>query len=113
MTKGNIVTDFQKLDNVIFTLTGKRVKQILPKAVEYFGTMAAEKFLRDAQEAIDPESPYKVLGVRSDADDFIIEAVYKNLAKLYHPDNLVQGNEARFKEIQAAYDKIQEMRNQM
>ncbi|MFP5330555.1 MAG: DnaJ domain-containing protein, partial [Alphaproteobacteria bacterium] len=49
-----------------------------------------------------------VLEVDSDADFKTIRGAYRNLAKQHHPD-LKQGDkeaEARFREIQAAYDVL-------
>ncbi len=56
------------------------------------------------------KDPYGVLGVSKTAAQDEIRNAYRKLAKKYHPD-LNPGNkaaEARFKEIQEAYDKIGE-----
>ena len=53
-------------------------------------------------------NPYDVLGVKPDAGEAEIRKAYRKLAKQFHPD-LNQGNtaaEARFKEINAAYDLL-------
>src|ERR1700761_7461299 len=52
------------------------------------------------------QTPYEVLGVKSDASADDIRKAYRKLAKQFHPD-LNPGKpeaEARFKEISAAYD---------
>ncbi|MBR4941580.1 MAG: J domain-containing protein [Clostridia bacterium] len=59
--------------------------------------------------------PYKVLGVAPSASDDEIRAAYRALAKKYHPDNYVNNPVAdlaaeKMKEINAAYEQIQEMR---
>src|SRR5579884_788522 len=54
------------------------------------------------------ETPYQVLGVKSDASADDIRKAYRKLAKQYHPD-LNPGKpaaEARFKSISAAYDLL-------
>ena len=52
--------------------------------------------------------PYQVLGVSRDASDAEIKKAFRKLARQYHPDrNEGSANaEARFKEVQSAYDKI-------
>lgn len=55
--------------------------------------------------------PYKVLGVSPDASDEEIKKAYRQLSRKYHPDaNINSPNkdqaEARFKEVQQAYDQI-------
>ena len=54
--------------------------------------------------------PYEVLGIRSDALATIIEASYKALAKVHHPD--VGGDPDKFKEIQDAYERIKKERKE-
>lgn len=47
---------------------------------------------------------YEVLGVAKSASKDEIKSAYRKLAKVYHPDNKQTGDEAKFKEIQEAYD---------
>ena len=47
---------------------------------------------------------YEVLGVNKNASKDEIKSSYRKLAKKYHPDNKETGDEAKFKEIQEAYD---------
>lgn len=49
---------------------------------------------------------YDVLGVNKKASKDEIKSAYRKLAKQYHPDNKETGNEAKFKEIQEAYDVL-------
>lgn len=49
---------------------------------------------------------YEVLGVSKSASKDEIKSSYRKLAKVYHPDNKDTGNEAKFKEIQEAYDVL-------
>ena len=47
---------------------------------------------------------YAILHLRSDAPMVIVEAVWRALAKLHHPDR--GGDEETFKRINAAYQRI-------
>ena len=47
---------------------------------------------------------YEVLGVSKNASKDEIKSSYRKLAKKYHPDNKETGDEAKFKEVQEAYD---------
>ena len=56
--------------------------------------------------------PYQVLGVPSTATDEEVKKAYRNLAKKYHPDNyhddpLADLAQEKMKEINEAYEEIQ------
>jgi curved DNA-binding protein len=55
-----------------------------------------------------PRDPYEVLGVARDASEDDIKKAYRKLARQYHPDRNPGDKqaEARFKEIQEAYDLV-------
>lgn len=51
--------------------------------------------------------PYSILGISRDASDDEIKRAYRKLAKQYHPDvNKAPNAEAKFKEIQNAYQQV-------
>ncbi|GFI44110.1 chaperone protein DnaJ [Lachnospiraceae bacterium] len=59
--------------------------------------------------------PYSVLGISQSASDEEIKKAYRNLSRKYHPDaNINNPNkdqaEARFKEVQQAYQQIMQER---
>lgn len=60
-------------------------------------------------------NPYDVLGVEPSASDEEIKKAYRNLSRKYHPDSNVDSAhpevaEAKFKEVQQAYDIIMKKR---
>lgn len=54
--------------------------------------------------------PYLMLGVSDDDPDELIEQVFRLKSKYRHPDNLLHGNAARFKELNNAYQAIKRKR---
>ncbi len=48
--------------------------------------------------------PYEVLGIRPDTPETVMEASYKALAKVHHPDK--GGDPEQFKELNDAYERI-------
>lgn len=52
------------------------------------------------------KSPYDILGLKEGASYAEIKKAYRNLAKIYHPDNKETGDDARFREINEAYEEI-------
>ena len=61
------------------------------------------------------KDPYKVLGVSSNATDEEIKKAYRELVRRYHPDKYRDSDLAdlaneKMKEINAAYEEIQKMR---
>ncbi|MCQ2087609.1 MAG: molecular chaperone DnaJ, partial [Bacilli bacterium] len=47
---------------------------------------------------------YETLGISKSSSKDEIKSAYRKLAKKYHPDNKETGDEAKFKEVQEAYD---------
>ena len=63
------------------------------------------------------EDPYAVLGLTDEASDAEIDRAYRRLISQYHPDRMAgaaeelrRHAEARSREINAAYDRIQTLR---
>ncbi len=61
------------------------------------------------------KDPYKVLGVAPTASDDEIKDAYRKLARKYHPDKYIDSDlkslaEEKMKEVNAAYEEIQQMR---
>ncbi len=63
----------------------------------------------------DYKDPYKVLGIEPNATDDQVKEAYRKLARKYHPDKYADGDlkelaEEKMKEVNAAYEEIQQMR---
>jgi len=62
--------------------------------------------------------PYAVLGISPTATDEEVKSAYRKLARKYHPDNYASDPaaakqaEEKMKEINAAYDRVNELRSQ-
>ena len=63
---------------------------------------------RSVEKPMAERNPYEVLGVSKNASDAEIKRAFRKLARQYHPDRNQgdAGAEAKFKEVQAAYDTI-------
>ena len=64
----------------------------------------------------DYKDPYKVLGVDPSASDDQVKNAYRKLARKYHPDKYTDSDmkelaEEKMKEVNAAYEQIQQMRS--
>ena len=112
MTKrGQVKRTVRNVDDVLYLITGKRLKDITRAAFNSFGeelvrkaTRKVTNFFPENQETIS-ESPYTVLGVNPEAPDFLVRGAYKTLMKKYHPDGETP-NEELAKQINTAYDQI-------
>lgn len=48
---------------------------------------------------------WDILECKEDSDSVIIKGQYRRLAQMYHPDKPVTGNQAKFQEVQFAYEQ--------
>ena len=103
-------------DDILYILTGKRLRHVAGRAVNAFGAELGKKvtnfFAGPEEEELPPDNPYVILGVHPDAMDIVVKASFRALARQYHPD-VNPGDksaEERFKQINAAYHAILEER---
>jgi hypothetical protein len=57
---------------------------------------------------VNERDPYEVLGLRPDSSPVLIEASYKALAKVYHPDSGSAPDPAAMTELNNAYTRLKE-----
>lgn len=62
--------------------------------------------IRAASGTLTPGKARNILGVKSNATPSQIRSAYRNLAKQYHPDMGTMANEAKFVDVNAAYDLL-------
>ena len=103
----------READNILYILTGKRAKQIFtPDNV----LLAARKLFTSSEvkeKPLDITDPYYILGVRHDAPMSVVKAAYRTLSWKLHPDTGTESNDAKFKQVQEAYEFIEQERKEM
>ena len=103
----------RNFDDMMFLVTGKRLRNIAGAAFNNFGEEVTKKASKKVSELFsgpeEPEvaldSPYRVLGINPDAPDFLVRAAYKANMKKYHPDG-ENPNEETAKKVNQAYERI-------
>ena len=103
----------RSFDDILRIVTGKRMKNIAGAALNSFGEELTKKvskkvaeFFAAPEETLPSDSPYRVLDIYPDADDFVVRAAYIGLMKKYHPDSGKQPDAEMAKKINDAYDRI-------
>ena len=97
-------------DDILYILTGKRLKNVVGKVVNLYGEELARKasglFTGPEEEELLPDSPYYILGVHQDALDIVVKGAYRILAREYHPDTGTKPDVKKFQAATEAYDSI-------
>lgn len=107
MAKKRAYSYLKDVDDLMSLLTGKRIRDVVPRAVELFGDEIVSKLMRNGLNKPPADSPYAILEVRPDASDLVVKAVYRAKARIYHPDNKDTGNADEFRRITQAFEAIQ------
>ncbi|GAG57087.1 unnamed protein product [marine sediment metagenome] len=72
-------------DDILYILTGKRLKHVAGRVVNTFGEDMAKKvtsfFAGPEEEELPPDSPYYILGIHPDAMDIVVKASFRALAR--------------------------------
>ena len=97
-------------DDILYILTGKRLKNVAGRVVNTFGEDMAKKvtnfFTGPEEEELPPDSPYYILGVHPDALDIVVKGAYRILAREYHPDTGTKPDVKKFQAATEAYAAI-------
>lgn len=88
------------LEEAFYRQQGKQQQPPQPRA-----TPKADKRPRTRPVTKPAPTLYQVLGVATDAPKEVIQAAYKALARLHHPD-LPNGNAEKMKRVNAAFDVL-------
>jgi len=106
MPKKQVVSSLRDVDDLVFLVTGKRIKNFVQRGLELFGEDIKRKFVGEEELVDDPEDPYNILGVRRDASTIVVKAAFRSLAREYHPDTGTKPEPRAFQRVKEAYDKI-------
>jgi len=97
-------------DDILYILTGKRLKHVAGRAVNAFGEELAKKvtnfFAGPEEEELPPDNPYRILDIQPDARDIVVKGAYRILAREYHPDSKINPDPKKFQAVTEAYDAI-------
>ena len=104
----------RNVDDVLFLLTGSRLKDVIGRSVDVFGKELARNlegaFTGEKEPALPPDNPYAILGIHPGAMEVVVKAAYRALAKEFHPDTGTKPDPAKFQKATEAYDKIMQER---
>lgn len=100
----------RNIDDILYLLTGKRMKHVAGRTISIFGEELAKKaasfFAGPEEPELPPDSPYTILGIHPEAMDVVVKAAYRVLAREYHPDAGLKSDPAKFQAATEAYDAI-------
>ena len=107
-------------DTLFHIFTGKKFKDLAVKAAELYGEdllhkLEAKFFPPDSDEdkiLSQVTDPYKVLGVRPDAYDFVVKSAFRELVRQYHPDVGRQKDAIKFQKVVECYNAIMQSRQE-
>lgn len=100
-----VVNALRDADDLVYLITGKRIKNLVQRGAELFGEDLKTKAVGKEPEVV-PDSPYIVLEVRPDASNLVVKASFRAKAREYHPDSGRNPNPQAFQRAVEAYDRI-------
>ena len=88
-----------------WVIVSEALTELLPIIHDEFDTVDSRNLPEDIGSRKVSKTSLGVLHLTEDAPEFLIKAVYKRLAKQYHPDG-DEPNEEHFKKVSEAYKSI-------
>jgi len=112
VAKKKLISRIRDVDDMVNLLTGKRIHNLVARAIDLFGNELGNDNGEQSAEAVLKQlnSPYRVLGVREDADDLVVKASYRSLMKKYHPDSGTAPDNDKASKINDSYAEICKLR---
>lgn len=107
---GSPTRTLRQLDDVCRLLTGKRLNQIVGRAIDLFGEDILKMGQPKQVEADPLAEQYRTLGVHPEAPEVVVKAAYRSLAREYHPDTGARPDPGLFQKATEAYNAIMEAR---
>lgn len=109
-----VKTGLRNFDDILYLVTGKRLKNVAGRAVSIFGEELAKKaanlFSGPEEPELPPDSPYYILGIHPDALDVVVRGAYRALAREFHPDTGTKPDPEKFQAATEAYNTIMKER---
>ena len=100
----------RNFDDILFIVTGRRLKFVAGRVVNILGEDIARKaanlFWPPEEPELPPDNPYVILGIHPDAMDVVVKAAYRVLAREYHPDTGAKPDVQKFQQATEAYNAI-------
>ncbi|MCK5235873.1 MAG: J domain-containing protein [Deltaproteobacteria bacterium] len=112
MARKKAINVLKDADDLMYLLTGKRIKHIGRRAVELFGQDLVNRLIQtNASGPLDPLDPYSILEVRRDASDIVVKASFRAKVKILHPDTATIPDTEQLQKVNEAYNEIIRERN--
>ena len=109
-TARQIKRGLRNFDDILYLVTGRRLKHVVGRTINVFGEELAKKvtdfFTGPEEPELPPDNPYFILGIHPDAMDVVVRGAYRALAREYHPDTGSKPDVAKFQAATEAYNAI-------
>lgn len=108
--KANLVNHLRDVDDIVYLITGKRIKNLVVRGLELFGEDVKRKVTGEEVRDESPDDPYNILEVRRNASDIVVRAAFRAKAKELHSDTGAHPDAQAFQRAKEAYDAIMKLR---
>lgn len=108
--KANLVNQLRDVDDIVFLITGKRIKHLVRRGLDLFGEDLKRKVTGEEPNSESPDDPYNILEVRRNASDIVVRAAFRAKARELHSDTGTHPDAQAFQRAKEAYDAIMKLR---